>query len=63
MKKKTIKGSQEVGVSFHVQALHMMRQWTCEETVSMEEMAQFCYHFAQYCHERCIEVTLHAKIY
>ena len=31
-KKKTVEGSQEVGMSFHVQALHMMRQWTCEET-------------------------------
>ena len=40
MKKKTVEGSQEVGVSLHVQGLHIMRQWTCEEAVSMEEMAQ-----------------------
>ena len=60
MKKKTIKGSQEVGVSFHVQALHMMRQWTSEETVSMEEMA----HLLSFCTIlSCIEVTLHAQIY
>ena len=35
-------------MSLHVQALHMMYHWTCEDTIS---------------HEHCIEVTLHAKIY
>ena len=50
----------KLGCLFIVQALHLMRQWTCEETVSMEEMAyllSFCTILS------CIEVTLHVKIY